>query len=93
MESKDYIVSGIEGAYAYLRDFETGEEICVAPAALPEGVALGSKVHSEMCTYSLLDLIHFAHPAWDALSFLPIDMRIWMWYTDCRTVLEHEVCV
>lgn len=55
MESKDYIVSGIEGAYAYLRDLETGEEICVALAALPEGVALGSKVHSEMCTYSLLD--------------------------------------
>ena len=55
MEPKEYIVSKIEGEYAYLRDIQSGNEIFIALALLPEGADLGSKIHSEMFTYTLAE--------------------------------------
>ena len=46
MEPKDYIVSRIEGEYAYLKrtDIESEEELFIAMALLPLGVDL-SLIH------------------------------------------------
>lgn len=55
MEAKDYIVSKIEGEYAYLKDIETGNEVFIALALLPQGADIGSRIHSEMFSYSLVD--------------------------------------
>lgn len=54
MEPKDYIVSKIEGEYAYLKDVENGNEVFIALHLLPEGTDLGSKIHSEMFEYTLV---------------------------------------
>lgn len=53
MEPKDYIVSKIEGEYAYLIDSE-GCEIYIAMALLPPNTDIGSKLHYEMFTYTLI---------------------------------------
>lgn len=53
MEPKDYIVSKIEGEYAYLKDIENGNEIFIALALLPQGADVGSKIHCEMFEYTL----------------------------------------
>ena len=55
MEPKDYILSRIEGEYAYLRDVESGNEIFIALALLPEGADVGSRIHSEMFEYTLAE--------------------------------------
>lgn len=55
MEPKDYILSRIEGEYAYLRDIDSGNEIFIALALLPEGADIGSKIHSEMFEYTLAE--------------------------------------
>ena len=55
MEPKDYIVSKIEGEYAYLRDTETCNEIFIALALLPAGTDLNSRIHWEMFEYTLVD--------------------------------------
>ena len=55
MEPKDYIISKIEGEYAYLKDVESGNEIFIALALLPQGADLGSRIHSEMFTYTLAE--------------------------------------
>ena len=55
MEPKDYIISKIEGEYAYLRDVETGNEIFIALALLPVGADLGSRIHCEMFQYTLAE--------------------------------------
>ena len=55
MEAKDYIVSKIEGEYAYLKDIETGNEVFIALALLPQGADIGSRIHSEMFSYTLVD--------------------------------------
>ena len=55
MEPKDYILSKIEGEYAYLRDVETDNEIFIALALLPQGADEGSRIHFEMFEYSLSD--------------------------------------
>lgn len=55
MEPKDYILSRIEGEYAYLRDVDSGNEIFIALALLPEGADIGSKIHSEMFEYTLAE--------------------------------------
>ena len=52
---KPYIVSKIEGEYAYLKDVETDNEIFIALHLLPIGVDIGSKIHSEMFTYTLVE--------------------------------------
>ncbi len=53
MEPKDYILTKIEGEYAYLTDIETKNEIFIALALLPLGADLGSKIHFEMFEYTL----------------------------------------
>ena len=53
MEPKDYIVSKIEGEYAYLKDSDSRNEIFIALALLPPGVDIGRKVHCEMFEYTL----------------------------------------
>ena len=55
MEPKDYILSKIEGEYAYLKDIENGNEIFIALALLPNGADIGSKIHSELFEYTLID--------------------------------------
>ena len=56
MEPKDYIVSKIEGEYAYLRDCSgaCAEDLFIALALLPPGVDEGSRLHYEMFEYTLL---------------------------------------
>ena len=57
MEPKDYIISRIEGEYAYLHDVTeaSAEDIFIALALLPLGVDVGSRLHYEMFEYTLLD--------------------------------------
>lgn len=53
MEPKDYIVTKIEGEYAYIKD-ESGNEIFIALALLPAGTDIGSNLHYEMFEYTLV---------------------------------------
>ncbi len=53
MEAHDYTVKRIEGEYAILTD-ESGEELFIALALLPEGTDEGSRLHYEMLEYTLL---------------------------------------
>ncbi len=55
MEPKDYIISRIEGEYAYLSDTESKNEIFIALALLPTGADVGSKIRCEMFEYILVD--------------------------------------
>ena len=57
MEPKNYIVSRIEGEYAYLRDMEcpTTEELFIALALLPAGVDVGTRLHCEMFSYTVIE--------------------------------------
>jgi len=52
MEPKDYIVTKIEGEYAYLADTD-GNELYIAMALLPPNTDVGSELHYEMFTYTL----------------------------------------
>ena len=56
MEPKDYIVSRIEGEYAYLKrtDIESEEELFIAMTLLPLGVDIGTKLHYECMEYSII---------------------------------------
>jgi hypothetical protein len=56
MEPKNYIVSKIDGDYAYLTrtDREEPEDKCVARALLPENVREGSKLRYEMLSYEIV---------------------------------------
>ena len=54
MEPKDFILTRIEGEYAYLKDVETDNEIFIALALLPYGADIGSKIHREMFEYTLI---------------------------------------
>ena len=55
MEAKDYTVIKIEGEYAYLRELDGENEVFIALALLPEGIDIGTKLHSEMFTYTIID--------------------------------------
>ena len=55
MEPKDYILTKIEGEYAYIKDIESGNEIFIALALLPMGATIGSRIHFEMLEYTLAD--------------------------------------
>jgi hypothetical protein len=57
MEPKDYIVTRIEGEYAYLRrtDEPSEDELFVAMALLPPGIDVGTKLHYEMLEYTVID--------------------------------------
>ena len=54
MEAKHYVITRVEGEYAYLRDEESGEEVFVALALLPLGADVGSRLLYETFTYTLL---------------------------------------
>ena len=55
MEPKDYVVTKIEGEYAYLTDRESGEELFIAMALLPVGTDVGTQLHYEMLEYTVID--------------------------------------
>ena len=56
MEPKNYIVVKIEGEYAYLRDLDNPkeEDLFIAVALLPYGIDVGTKLHYEMLSYSIV---------------------------------------
>lgn len=56
MEPKDYIVTKIEGEYAYLREIDSDEdELFIALYLLPMGVDIGTKLHYEWLTYTIVE--------------------------------------
>ena len=57
MEPKDYIITKIEGEYAYLRNLgdASEDELFIALALLPMGVDVGVRLHWEMFTYTVID--------------------------------------
>jgi hypothetical protein len=55
MESTDYIVTKIEGEYAYLRELDGENEIFIALALLPDGADIGTKLRSEMFSYTIIE--------------------------------------
>ena len=56
MEPKDYIVSRIEGEYAYLMEQNKDEnnQIFIALALLPECTDIGTKLRYEMFEYTII---------------------------------------
>lgn len=56
MEPKDYIVTKIEGEYAYLNELnqDSEKQIFIALALLPEGSDIGTKLHYEMFEYTII---------------------------------------
>lgn len=57
MEPKEYVVANIEGEYAYLHDIEDGcaEDLFIAMALLPPGIDVGTRLHYEMLTYTVVE--------------------------------------
>lgn len=57
MEPKDYFVVKIEGEYAYLREIGKGEgeDLFLALALLPLGVDVGTKLHYEWLSYTIVE--------------------------------------
>ena len=53
METKYFMLTRIEGDYAYLTETETGNEVFIAMALLPEGAEEGCRLRYEMFEYSL----------------------------------------
>ncbi|MBP3896508.1 MAG: chorismate--pyruvate lyase [Mogibacterium sp.] len=55
METKYYIVTGIDGDYAWLKRTDKDEEpIFIARALLPEEIAEGTKLKSEFLQYEIV---------------------------------------
>ncbi len=55
MEPKDYVVIEIEGEYAYLREEGTdAQPLFIALALLPFGVDVGTRLHYEMLSYTIV---------------------------------------
>ncbi len=54
LEAHDYTVKRIEGEYAILES-ETGEELFIAMALLPEGIDVGTRLHYEMLEYTVVE--------------------------------------
>lgn len=57
MEPKDFIITRIEGEYAYMREIgkEGAEEIFIALFLLPMGADIGTRIHYEMMEYTIAD--------------------------------------
>ena len=53
MEAKHYILTKIDGEYAYLTNVATGDEIFIALYLLPADADIGSRIKCEMFEYSL----------------------------------------
>ena len=54
METKVYVITRIEGEYAYLRD-EGGEELFIAMALLPQGSDIGTKLKCENFEFEIIN--------------------------------------
>ena len=57
METKYYIVTSIDGDYAWLTRTDTDKEedpVFIARALLPEGVGEGTKLKSEFLQYEII---------------------------------------
>ncbi len=56
MEPKNYTVVKIEGEYAYLRADGSGAEddLFLAMALLPPGIDVGTRLHYEMLSYTII---------------------------------------
>ena len=54
MESKLYILTKIEGEYAYIQDTQSGEELFIAMALLPLGADVSSRLKYENMEFSLI---------------------------------------
>lgn len=56
MEPKDYIVSKIDGDYAYLKLIgkECDDELFIALALLPPGTDEGTRIHYECLEYTII---------------------------------------
>lgn len=57
MTPKDYVLTKIEGEYAYLQELggSPDDEIFIALALLPHGVDIGTKLHYEMLEYTVIE--------------------------------------
>ena len=55
MEPRDYVISKIEGEYAYLKDVSSEAEIFIALALLPANIDVGTKIHGEMFQYTVIE--------------------------------------
>ena len=57
MEPKNYTVVKIEGENAYLREdgADEGEDLFIALALLPPGVDVGTHLHYEMLSYTVIE--------------------------------------
>ena len=57
MEPKNYTVVRIEGEYAYLRadDAPADEGLFIAMALLPAEVDVGTRLHYEMFSYTIIE--------------------------------------
>ena len=57
MLPKDYVITRIEGEYAYLRELDSNDtdELFIALALLPQGVDIGTKLHYEMLEYTVIE--------------------------------------
>ena len=55
MEEKNYIVTKIEGEYAYLKELDSDnvEELFIAMALLPPNTDVGAKLHWEMFNFTI----------------------------------------
>lgn len=54
METKLYVLTKIEGEYAYLAPEEGGEELFIAMALLPLGVDLGTRLKYENFEFEII---------------------------------------
>lgn len=56
MEPRDYTVVRIEGEYAYLQeDNSPAEPLFIALALLPEGTDMGTRLHYEWMSYTIIE--------------------------------------
>lgn len=57
MEPKDFMITKIEGEYAYLEEIGKPEngEVFIALALLPMGVDIGTKLHFELFNYTIIE--------------------------------------
>lgn len=53
--SFDYIITRIDGEYAYLRCLDSDDEIFIALALLPFGSDTGTKLHWENFEYTIIE--------------------------------------
>ncbi|MBR6562989.1 MAG: hypothetical protein IKK70_03525 [Clostridia bacterium] len=57
MTPKDYVVTRIDGEYAYLKEIgnDSAEDVLVAMFLLPPNTDIGTKLHYEMLEYTLTE--------------------------------------